>query len=232
MLTNVSGETGEGQTPCVLSLVRAYKHKKIKMGHLAEALLAIEKFHFLFTAVTSQRSSGGISWMYALLGQRFFEAADQTEALIVAKELKSKLKERIPSPEEVQALFPQILFTDSITKQKPLVKYILVGFLKRMKVGVEIDYDSMTIEHIAPQSQIGIGEFTEEIIGQLGNLLLVSSNLNNKLSHKTFTEKKAILKAAGLLPPDLANIKAWNTAEIRARTNRMAKEALTKIWKI
>ena len=51
------------QVPCVLSLVRAYSEGKIKSKHLQDALVAIEKFHFLFTAVTSQRSSGGISGM-------------------------------------------------------------------------------------------------------------------------------------------------------------------------
>jgi hypothetical protein len=58
------------QAPCVLSLVRAYRGKKIKSKHIEDAIAAIEKFHFLFTAVTFQRSSGGISEMYASLGRR------------------------------------------------------------------------------------------------------------------------------------------------------------------
>ena len=44
------------QTPCVLSLYREYKAGKIKKRHFEEAIVAIEKFHFFFTAVTSQRS--------------------------------------------------------------------------------------------------------------------------------------------------------------------------------
>lgn len=65
------------QTPCVLSLLREYRiTKKLKKKHLEDAVVAIEKFHFLFTAVTSQRSSGGISGMYAALGRRIFEAND------------------------------------------------------------------------------------------------------------------------------------------------------------
>lgn len=47
--------------PCALSLIRAYKSNVIKIKVLARALRAIEKFHFIFTAVTSQRSSGTIS---------------------------------------------------------------------------------------------------------------------------------------------------------------------------
>lgn len=220
------------QTPCVLSLVRAYKDKKIKMKHLSDSLVSIEKFHFLFTAVTSQRSSGGISAMYALSARKFFEAKDQAGALLAAKELKGKLRQRIPVVEEVKALFPQILFTDSITKQKPLVKYILRKFLELEKGGIAIDYESMTIEHLVPQSQIKSGAFSEEIVGQLGNLVLVSSNFNNSLMDKKFPEKKAMLKAAGLLPADLENVDDLTTEIIRARTQSMAEEAHTKIWKI
>jgi len=97
------------QTPCVLSLMREFRiSKKLKKKHIEDALVAIEKFHFLFTAVTSQRSSGGISGMYAALGRRLFEAKDTHEAVKVIQELKQKLRDRIPSLEEFKALFPNI----------------------------------------------------------------------------------------------------------------------------
>ncbi len=54
-------------TPALLSLVRAYRQKQIKLRMLMRALQAIENFHFSFTAVTSSRSSGGISSMYSSL---------------------------------------------------------------------------------------------------------------------------------------------------------------------
>ena len=79
------------QTPCVLSLMRSFKEKKLKKTHFENAVIAIEKFHFLFTAVTSQRSSGGISEMYASLGRRLFEATDTQSAVTVINELKTKL---------------------------------------------------------------------------------------------------------------------------------------------
>lgn len=51
------------QVPATLSLVRAYKSNRVNVSQLTKALSQIEKFHFLFTAITSQRSSGGISGM-------------------------------------------------------------------------------------------------------------------------------------------------------------------------
>ncbi len=221
------------QTPCVLSLVRAYKGKKFKKKHFENAIVAIEKFHFLFTAVTSQRSSGGISAMYAALARRIYESSDTNEAQKVIKELITKLRDRIPSLVEVKALFPEIVFTDNITKDKSLVKYILARFDKRLSSAITVDYDSMTIEHLASQSHIGTGGFTEDIVGQLGNLILVSEDLNNKLANKPFSEKKQILKAAGyVIPKEIKNASTWTAKQITERTEMMAGEAYDKLWRI
>ncbi len=221
------------QTPCVLSLVRAYRSKDIKKKHLEDALVAIEKFHFLFTAVTSQRSSGGISGMYASLGRRLFSANDLNSALKLIKELKSKMRERVPAFDEVKALFPQIIYTDQVTKQRGLVKYILIYFDKLTSSGVTVDYDTMTVEHLVPQSQIGSGAFTEDIVGQVGNLILVSSALNERLSNKPFTEKKRILQESGYpLQPEIAKASDWTVAKITTRTEQMARDAYNSVWKI
>lgn len=139
--------------------IDTYRNKKINKKHLEDALLAIEKFHFLFTAVTSQRSSGGISAMYASLARRLYEAVEMREALELIKELKAKLRDRIPSLEEVKALFPEIVYTDNITKQRSLVKYILARFHRQILSAFAVDYETMTIEHLVSQSYIGTGGF-------------------------------------------------------------------------
>lgn len=221
------------QTPCVLSLVRAYRGHKIKSKHIEDAIAAIEKFHFLFTAVTSQRSSGGISGMYASLGRRIFDAPNITAALSVIKELKTKLEERIPSLAEVKALFPDMIYTESLTKHRNLIKYVLAGFDKQVPSGVTADVDAMTIEHLVSQSLIGTGDFSEQVIGQIGNLILVSSEMNFKLSNKPFADKKRILLEAGFkLPPKIAAAEDWTANNIKDRTLDMAIEAYERVWKI
>jgi hypothetical protein len=221
------------QTPCVLSLVRAFKAGRIRRKHLEQALVAIEKFHFLFTAVTSQRSSGGISGMYGSLGRRLFEAETTNSALGVIKELKQKLRDRIPSLDEVKALFPEIVQTDRLSKQRALVRYILSAFDREMRSGAVTDYEKMTIEHLLPQSQIGGGGLSEMAVGQLGNLILVSPEMNERLSNKSFSEKRRILKAAGFpLPKEVTESDEWAATNIRARTDAMALQAYKRLWKI
>ena len=171
--------------------------------------------------------------MYASLGRRLFEATDINESLPVIKEVKTKLKERIPSIREVNALFPEIIYTDRLTKQRGLVKYMLTAFMKQTSTGVTADFDAMTIEHLVSQDRIGSECFTEAVVGQIGNLILVSSDMNEKLKNKSFKEKKQILKNAGYsLSPEIDSATDWTVDTIKKRTEKMAIEAYNKIWKI
>ncbi len=171
--------------------------------------------------------------MYASLGRRLFEATDTDHALEIIRELKQKLRERVPSLNEVKALFPEIIYTDRLSKDRGLVKYILTAFDKRSLSGVAPDFDSMTIEHLIPQSQIDTGDLTEAVIGQLGNLILVSPEMNNKLGDKPFKEKRRILEAGNYpLPREIASATDWTWQDIRKRTDRMAQEGYSIVWKI
>ena len=60
------------------------------------------------------------------------------------------------------------------------MKYILTAFHKETEKTQTIDYSTMTIEHLVPQSRIGKDGFTEQMVGQIGNLILVSGFANNK----------------------------------------------------
>lgn len=222
------------QAPCVLSLLREYKAtKKLKKKHVEQALVAIEKFHFCFTAITSQRSSGGISAMYAALARRLHEVPATQDAVGVVGELLEKLRDRVPDYAEFEALFPKLVYTDNVSKQKRLVKYVLQKLDSHVASPSVTDYEQMTIEHIAPQSLIGKNGHTDSTVGQIGNLLLVSPELNKKLEDKPFREKKKILRAAGFaLPNEIADAKVWDPADIAARTALLAKKAYDVVWKI
>lgn len=221
------------QVPCVLSLVRSYKAQIISKKQLERALIDIERFHFQFTAITSQRSSGGISGMYASLGRRIAAAKTSQAAATIIDEMRDKLRERVPSEEEFVALFPELIYTNKLSKQRALVKYVLIEIAKHDKVAFAADYDDLTIEHLAPQSKIDGGKWTDENIGQLGNLILVTADLNTKLKDKDFETKRNILVAAGHpLPASIKNAKNWTVDAIQERTEDLARYAFGTVWKI
>ena len=136
--------------PATLALVRAYNDKIIKYAKLKEALLAIENFHFQFTAVTSSRSSGGISAMYSAFGQKLYNCNNSQEAADTIASLKKKLRERLPSEDEFQVAFREIGYTNSNSKQKQLVRYILRKLSEHYKYRYSCDFDELTIEHYFP----------------------------------------------------------------------------------
>lgn len=221
------------QVPCVLSLVRSYKGGILSKKQLERALVDIEKFHFQFTAITSQRSSGGISGMYASLGRRVAAANTAQVAATIISELRDKLRERVPSENEFVALFPELIYTSKFSKLRGLVKYILVEMAKHDEIPFAADYDDLTIEHIAPQSKIDGTKWTDEIVGQPGNLLLVTEELNSKLNDKDFGSKKSILLAAGYpLSPEVRDAKSWTPDDIKNRTETLARRAFGVVWKI
>lgn len=223
------------QVPVTLSLVRAYKASTIKQSQLIKALGEIESFHFIFTAVTSQRSSGGISQMYASLARLIYGVKDPQSATPVLRQLTKKLQERIPSEEEFSLQFAEVAYTSTLTKERGLVKYILGKISRNARHAFSADLDDLTIEHLVPQSRIGSDGWDDAIVGSLGNLVLVSKELNHKLENKPYKEKKAILLKAGyeqMLPADFWSADALTPKLISGRTQELARLGYQKVWKI
>jgi hypothetical protein len=216
--------------PMVLAIIHAYEANTLGLSQVQDILTTIEKFHFIFTAITSQRSSGGISFMYALHARELLRAKDRNERGRVLAELKKKLKAKLPSYEEFETNFLNFSFTDTYTKQKKLIQYVLSRLDRGEGSGVAVDYDQMTIEHIAPQS----GTLDEAAIGSIGNLLLCEASFNGEeLKAKSFSEKKAILKKSKVtMDATIKNATKWTASEIDLRAKAMAKRAFNKIWKM
>lgn len=223
------------QVPCALSLFRAYQSKRIKLAQLVRALGDIEKFHFLFTAITSQRSSGGISGMYAALARQVESVKNAEEATPIINELRAKLKDRVPSEEEFLALFPELIYTNTASKQRALMKYVLARLSREQGHAYGADIDDLTIEHLVPQSFIGKDGWKEEDVGQIGNLVLVTKQINGKLDNKSYADKLAVLRANkchDLLPSYFWSAKKLDLELVERRTAELGQLAYGKAWKI
>lgn len=217
-------------TPMFLSVLREHKLGRLKFKHALEILHAIENFHFLFTAITFQRSSGGISFMYAKSARNLYLASDNAKKIEVVRDLKFKLKKRIPAYKEFELKFNDVGYSNKNTKQKKLVQYLLSKIDRHIATsGISVDYENMTIEHILPQSDKAGGKYSEMI----GNLILVDSKLNGKLDDKPFAQKKEMMKKSGyLMDAYIAQAKEWGPKQIQERTRLLANMAYHKIWKI
>lgn len=220
------------QLPMVLAVMRHHADGSLKPRRVREILTAIESFHFIFTAVSSQRSSGGISFMYASAARNLHDAETNAKKTKVLSELRKKLKSKLPPFGEFEARFLELKYSENYTKQKNLVRYILTKRCQHNSGGLSLDADRMTIEHLAPESSETPAELSPEQVATIGNLVLVDQKLNNKLGNKSFAEKKRLLKAANWIEQEVRTASAWGSEQIDVRTKEMAREAYDKIWRL
>lgn len=172
--------------------------------------------------------------MYASSARQLFRATTSQQRATVLTELRQKLRDRKPTRDEFTAAFKTVRFTEVDQSQRRLVKYILSRLDGAHDEGAAIDYDRMTIEHLAPQNPSAPGAaVSAEHVGQLGNLLLVTEAMNQQLENKSFAAKLPILKKAkSWVDPRILNASQWGEAEIDKRTIDLAALAYDKVWKL
>ena len=212
------------QSSMVLSLARAYYEKRITLKNLTKALSKIELFHYCFNAITSQRSSGSIATNYSKLAINLSNARHNNDVQIVFNELNAFLKSRLPEEKEFIVKFSELFYLSNKTKYKNIIKYSLMYLLPKSNNGMPIDLNSLTIEHILPESSIKNG-ISEEAVGSIGNLLLIDKKTNSEdLKDINPDGKFSILKDIEYpLKESLVNTTEWNEETIRNRTELMSK---------
>jgi uncharacterized protein with ParB-like and HNH nuclease domain len=222
------------QLPLVLSIMRHYEDKALKTKHVRAMLCAIENFHFTFTAIASQRSSGGISFMYALAARELYQAKNlESKVKVLQTFQKKKLAAKQPQYAEFEPSFLELKYSSQMTKQKNLVKYILIKIYQSNSTGLPIDPEQVTIEHLAPENPAKGAGLLDEEIASIGNLVLVNQTLNNELSNKSFSDKVKLLKDANVwIDPVILRARKWGAPEIEKRTRLLAKEAYGKVWSL
>ena len=218
-------------TPFSLSILRAYDHGKVKIATASSSLEMVENFHFCFTAVTSQRSSGGISQMYALHARQVSDAKNSQECANAINDLKTKLRQKVPPFEEFLAGFRELRASERFSSQKKLVSYMLHKLFK-YRESVVVERHLMTLEHLAPQS--GSSGLSEEVLAKVGNLTWVPDSMQNALGKKSMADKLEILTAGNIWVDDgLAGAsETWGPEEIEARTEKLARIAYEEVWTV
>ncbi|MDZ8067218.1 MAG: DUF262 domain-containing HNH endonuclease family protein [Nostoc sp. DedQUE08] len=217
------------QTSMILSLMRAYRENKITLKALRPILWKIECFHFIFNSITSQRSSGSIAPLYSKYAQELSNTDNLDKIQSINTNLIRKLKEKLPSLDEFEVNFMDLIYTKNKQRDKKVIQYILEKFIGQNINGLPIDYNSASIEHLLAESK---GE--EEIVGRIGNLILVDKTTNSEeLKNYDFLKKIEILKDKKY-PLDNYLLKAnqWTEEEIKERGKAMSHKAYNEIWKL
>lgn len=222
------------QLPLVLSVMRQYEDGALKTKHVRTILEAIENFHFAFTAIASQRSSGGISMMYALAARELHQATSLDAKVRVLQDFqKQKLAAKRPQYAEFEPGFGELRYSSQMTKQKSLVRYTLLRIYQKHSNGLPIDPIQATIEHLAAENPAENSGLVPNQIASIGNLILVGQELNDKLANKAFADKVKILKEAHVwVDPVILHSTEWGPDQINERTKELAQDAYNNVWQL
>jgi len=124
-------------------------------------------------------------------------------------------------------------FSNLEIKNKAIVRYILNQLNTSISSGETVISDSsdVHIEHILPQT---VGKWKiynhEEYVHKLGNLTLLGSEFNRKISNHIFEKKKPMYKKSEIkITQDLLNYHLWGPEQIEDRQKNFTNLALT-IW--
>ncbi|MGM8887604.1 GmrSD restriction endonuclease domain-containing protein, partial [Psychrobacter sp. 1U2] len=208
----------------VLSLLSAYTQRNITLKQLKTMLNKIEHFHFVFNAITQQRSSGSIASMYSQHAINLSTTNDENEIQKILTSLSRKLEDKLPSYEEFEVKFLELIYLSNRTKSKSIIKYALRRLVGNNTNGLDIDHDNLTIEHLIPEAKIKTG-MDSDIIGSIGNLILTDSNTNgHRLKDKEPAEKIDILRQAGYpLSKFFLDNTVWDENDVLERTKKLSK---------
>ena len=141
--------------PWILALWRAYNAKDLMLKDIIPAITAVEKFHFLATAVASQPSSGGVSKMYATHAQRLTNAANLSDRRAVIASLHARLTDpgRLPTLEEFAASFLEIRLSKKYQQQARLATSTSSRGSSAPRRRTVPNFKLLTVEHIAPRAE-------------------------------------------------------------------------------
>jgi Protein of unknown function DUF262/Protein of unknown function (DUF1524) len=218
--------------PMILAILREYRAATLSLSKTREVLRSMENFHVQFTALTAQRTGGGTAKMYAAAAQELTKAKSPQQRANAIKTFKDKLKARVPTYAEFEASFAQLEYLSTNTRQKPLVQYRLQRIDEHLRTGPPVDYNKMTIEHVASEKPAG-GAKAVEGVGSMGNLILLDGPTNNSMGNKPFAEKKVIyMNALVAFDPDLKNATSWDAGWIAARTKSLADLSYKKVFSL
>jgi len=219
--------------PMLLALLREYHADTLTLKQAKAMLQKMEDFHVQFTAVTAQRTGGGTALMYASSARQLLEAANKNEKSQILTEFTKKLRERIPSEEEFTAGFVDICFTDQNTRLRQLVRYLLRRLDRHIRTGPEPNYEMFTIEHLGPQNPKTKADHPSKSVGQVGNLLFSSEDVNGKLKNADPLQKLLQFKNVGHpLDDELLKATEWTEEAIANRTNFLAHLFYTEILSV
>lgn len=215
--------------PLLLALLELRKKNKIKFADLKRVIVAMEKFHFIFTAIVSSRASN-IESKYSTFARQIRNAKNKIEVTKIITEIINYFKNNLPGYDAFEANFLKLYYTKTHTTDKKLIQYIFRCIEQEFQETEELVPNNISIEHIMSESE------ENEMLGYIGNLLPLDKKLNSDIGDIEFISKieyykKSNLSTVAIFIEDYGEQENWTVKEIQQRGKDLAKLSYDKVWK-
>lgn len=215
--------------PLLLSLFEKIDAKSSDLKKIETSINYLEKFYFVYVII-SKNTTNNIDSTIITLSKELHESVDYDYSIII-----DKLKSFLPTDQSIiKTDFMKIGFSNKNSKfknssNKKTVNYILSKIEKSYDLNDELAFTIKSVEHIMGDSP------TDDIVSKLGNLLPMSTKLNNKIGNKDFDKKIEYYKKSNLLSvkkfvSEYGSNLTWKEQEINDRTEEVVNYALKNIW--
>lgn len=219
--------------PMFMSILEILHSGDVNEKQVEKICTYLLNFSFGFTFVMGNNSNM-IDTKVHSLSQNVYKQ-HSVESL---KKIKTELEPYYPSYKEFKNSFSNLGFSNKNRKynnsnNRKRMFYVLTKIEEKKQETKELicNVSECNIEHIMNDSE------TNDITSKIGNLLLLSEHINNKMGNASFSEKKDKLKRSKLQTVKnflqyYGNNNEWTEKLIEDRTDALISLAYNEIWKL
>lgn len=200
----------------LMPLFALLEEKKISTNTFKKVVMYLENFHFAYTAIMSGKANR-LDTHYSKVAKKLRASHDSKETQKILQEyLYKPLNALFPNREQFVEQFVKMVYTKKSTPSNMKCKYA-INKLHCFFQGIEVFDDTLSIEHIEPESN---GEATLNI----GNLIALEEKLNSEAGNESYINKLPFYKKSTYKWVDafVEDNETWSIDKIEERAKNLA----------
>ncbi len=206
----------------LMGLLDAKNREVISMSVFKKCVTYLENFHYAFNVIVSDRGNK-LDGIYSKFAIELHKSQNKENSSALVSDLIGKMDSLFPSYLQFKDEFMRMIYFKESIPLNMKTKYTLYK-LNAFFSGEEIFPTDLSVEHIYPES-------ASTHSGNIGNLILLESSLNEEAGNAEYSQKKAVYRKSRTkwMSLFLKEHPNWSSQDFPKRANELAKIYYTEI---
>lgn len=200
----------------LLALLQLKNDDMISHKRLKTTVLFLESFHFVYNALC-KRGPNKVESIYSSFSAAVRKAHSKKQVSeLIEKKLVSPLNLLMPSYTDYEKSFLELSYSKGDHSSNVITKYVLNTISSSIN-STDCFNDNFTVEHIIPENK-------DNMTLNIGNLIMLEGNLNEKAADSEYLKKKDVYKLSSSKEAIklIQEYSDWNKATITKRAKNLA----------